>query len=536
MPLYSSSETPWYSTLHDTTQMSSPNHQYLNGFNQNIPNSSIPTSTHQVLGQNEQDGQGKTQLHRAIIGAFTEEVEALLFGGAAVNVKDHSGNEPLHYAVLSGILSIVKDLLRFGADPNAKNQLGRTPLHVAILNQEITATLLLNGAMASAQDHSGDTPLHLILPLEIDDANLMTVIETLISSSANVDLANNTGFTPFHRLAERSEYSHRAHELFIKFLQLSAGIDAAFPDGKSLFYRFLAVSKESWLEKPGTHSSVSANKVFKQFLEKGADPLTLLSSSKPLACEIARLATQANEPDLAIGELLCMKAPIGPVMSNGNSVLHELCLECRNMAYRKPGGVEGWMELLLKRGADPNLRNDSGQSPFFLLFSHKENKLSIVQRAIPVLLAHGANPTLADESGHPVLFKAANMLPLEGLKPLAQAAIKQHKARDLPVVTDSNLWSYQLEQAVQTQDWEEARDFILNSQSFIPSDIEEKITRSILAALAEKHVVLVRSMFKEDLLVKEKRRKYLATILRDCREQGIEIDMAHLDCLLEFCD
>lgn len=69
-----------------------------NGFHQDMTSENAATSTVQDLCQN---GEVKTQLHRAVIGTFVEEVKALLFNSAVVDSRDHAGNEPLHYAVLS---------------------------------------------------------------------------------------------------------------------------------------------------------------------------------------------------------------------------------------------------------------------------------------------------------------------------------------------------------------------------------------------------------------------------------------------------
>lgn len=139
-------------------------------------------------------------------------------------------------------MPIVKELLRYGANPNSKGQLGRTDVHLAISGRKVLAALHLNGANPSVQDDNGDTPLHLILPLKADDPALKNVIDDLISSDAALNLTNNAGLSSFHQLAERTDYSKETLELFIKFLGSGATIDIDFPNGKSLFHRFLAVA------------------------------------------------------------------------------------------------------------------------------------------------------------------------------------------------------------------------------------------------------------------------------------------------------
>lgn len=204
----------------------------------NVTATTLPT-----LGQNEADGEGKTQLHRAVIGNFVDDVKALLVSGAAVNIKDHAENEALHYAVLSNNVTIVKELLRFGSNPNTKGRLGRSAVHLATSSREILAALLLNGANPSMQDDNGDTPLHLILPLEANDSTLIPSVTALLSAGASLNLANNAEFLPFHRLAERNEYTTKILDLLTKFLDAGANIEANFPNGQSLFHRFLPFPK-----------------------------------------------------------------------------------------------------------------------------------------------------------------------------------------------------------------------------------------------------------------------------------------------------
>jgi ankyrin repeat protein len=525
----------WNMNASEAPHTSSSGNPY-HGFNQDISTPGISAPAHQSLSIDGQNSEGKTQLHIAVIQVSAEQVKSLLVAGAAVDIKDNSGYGPLHYAVLSENLTIVKDLLRFGADCNAKDRGGRSPLHLATSSLQIVDTLLLNGASVSAQDENGDTPLHLVLSMEPDDSSKEPIIEKFINFRSNVNLANNKGFTPFHRLLERTQHTNRTLPLLRQFLLSGANINFPFPDGRLPFHHFLTVSKNKWLEKPGRwQPENTSNGVFKQFLEKGADPLTPVQSLGPLAVALIRHKLYHWNLDPTIAELLCTKVSTGPVISNGNSFLHELCSNLRNSSNKKHP-VERLAETLLQQGADPNLLNQDGQSPLTLLFDGKDNYLPTTKKVASILLAQGANIMLGDKNGYAVLFKAAKRLTWEELKPLVRADIKQREGAARPVATDSNEWCYEWEKIVQAQSWDEARDLILNCADLIPPDIEEKIRLSTLAAIAEKHVDLVKSMFEGDILAVEMRRKYLVTILRDCRAQRIEIDMAHVDYLLELCD
>lgn len=282
--------------------------------------------------------------------------------------------------------------------------------------------------------------------------------------------------------------------------------------------------------------------LLRKFLKKGADPLTLLPSGQPLACDIAR-QFYAHGPwqlDRLLGNTIFQRVSIGAVLPNGNTVLHKICMQCysprNSRAYPSLPGMDTWIEILLKRGADPNVVNDAGQSPLFLLFSHKENSTLTVEKAIPAMLKYGGNLTVPGENDWPILFDAvARIHSSNALKPLLQSTIQKLESMNFPIIEDSSPWLHHWHHGVKAESWEAARDFVLRGKDLVPANIEEKIRLSALTALAERHIKRLKSLFGEDEDAKAKRRNCLAIILRDCREQGIETKKAHLDYLLELC-
>jgi ankyrin repeat protein len=62
-----------------------------------------------------------------------EAMQALVEGGAEINVSGDMGSTPLHDAVQGGHLEAVQFLLEHGADPNVKDEFGHTPLDWASL-------------------------------------------------------------------------------------------------------------------------------------------------------------------------------------------------------------------------------------------------------------------------------------------------------------------------------------------------------------------------------------------------------------------
>lgn len=357
-----------------------------------------------------------------------------------------------------------------------------------------------------------------------------------------MNLANNAGLYPFHRLAERTEYTPQTLKLFTRFLGAGASIEVDYPNSRSLFHRFLAVSGDMYVSKSASFPHYAMSELLRNFLKKGADPLTLLPSGKPLACDVAQ-PLYAKTPwhlDSLLGKLIFRKVPLGPVMSNGNTVLHEICMQCVSMTsgrgYPSLPGIETWIELLLKRGANPNLFNNMGQSPFALLFNHEGNYRSVIEKVIPAMLKYGGNLTLLDENDRPILFDAvAKIDSSNALKPLVQSTIQKLETMNVPIIEDSSPWLHHWHHGVKAESWEAARDFVLRSKDLVPANIEEKIRLNALTALAENHIKRLKSLFGEDEDAKAKRRKCLAVILRDCREEGIETEKAHIDYLLELC-
>ncbi len=79
---------------------------------------------------------GKMSIFEAVEACDSEQVEALLDGGANPNATDRYGNTLLHLALCSNerpdsIFAVVKVLVKAGADTSARNRFGHTPLYLA---------------------------------------------------------------------------------------------------------------------------------------------------------------------------------------------------------------------------------------------------------------------------------------------------------------------------------------------------------------------------------------------------------------------
>src|SRR5215469_16329825 len=440
--LYDSTANPLYPNTTTAATMDNLNCQYVE-FNQNLPSTNLAAPVRHELSLNKQDSDGKTQLHRAVINKLADRVQNLLGAGAAVDIKDGAGNEALHYGITAHEPHIVNLLLKFGADVNAIGQLGRSPLHLAVLNLEIVDTLLHGGAIVSSQDDKGDTPLHLALSNRNAYSHYdWSIVDTLVRAGSDVNLANNAGVTPFHKILDL-EYDSNCEYIYkylTMFLDSGASVAQSAPNHRLPFRTLLTRSGGTWwVTGSPTDGSETPNEntVFKYFLRKGADPATQLTSGEFLWENFFRSHFLQWKMDPEVAELLCRNANPGQATANGNSILHELSLKCRTTESQDTTRVLDLMAILLKNGADPNQRNQKGETPLLLIFIEEENSEKLVMKAMSILLGCGADPMLRDISNNCPLYqavrflnKAVRFLPI-ALKHMLQADLELGEATRL---------------------------------------------------------------------------------------------------------
>lgn len=188
-----------------------------------------------------------------------ELIQILLDSGADINIVDYEqlGTTPLIIACQQGNTDIVRLLLDSGANINLDCELGFTPLTNACAYEQIEIVRLLveRGADVNLPCLEGENPLSVSIECEnieiikillkaptininqiddLDEPHLIKavlvgsneIIEMLINSGANVNIANETNITPLMAGVEERNFSA------VKILLLN---DAIIPNNLNYF-------------------------------------------------------------------------------------------------------------------------------------------------------------------------------------------------------------------------------------------------------------------------------------------------------------
>ena len=125
---------------------------------------------------------------------LTDDVAALIAGGATFEATDKAGVRPMTFAAARGHADVVELLCSHGVDANDDDALGRAPLHFAAMHgraRVVRALASRPGTWVDPPDHLDDTPL--TLAARMADAE---TIAALLDAGADVRARNKAGLTP----------------------------------------------------------------------------------------------------------------------------------------------------------------------------------------------------------------------------------------------------------------------------------------------------------------------------------------------------
>ncbi len=307
------------------------------------------------------------------------------FSEDSINTRDEDGNSLLHIAVLQNDPETVRFLLSMNANINAIDAMGRTPLLVGLENQcnEAVSVLVYNNADIYIKDYENRSAFEYALKNGLIDYILN--VKTINQRAAN-------GNTTLHYAVEFSNVKlvKKILELEkVKNIKNNLGLTAL-----GLAYRKndseVATEIASMLIIAGMHPLGGRFKEFETASLRrnysmrfdGGDTLLHIFARRGY--------------DGFIKFLLGLKVPVSIDLKNisGSTALHESVRE----------GNISTAKILLAKGADPNARDNSGNTALHLVMP-----LESRQGLFAELLAKGANPALKDNYGEVPLHIAVRM-------------------------------------------------------------------------------------------------------------------------------
>lgn len=373
-----------------------------------------------------------TPLAIAVCAGRIDIVELLIDGGADVKVKDESGWSLLHVAATqydepgqsrTPAVEMMKLLVAHGASVKARDEEELTPLHCAAYkgHEDVVAFLLARGADVNARTvpdprpdqgswerdlgfrlGPGVTPLHEAVaawyPVVGGNPN---VVGLLLAHGAEVDASDESGSTPLHYAAAQA--GRKVAEVLIA---AGADVNARNKDGTTP----LAIA----LRRGNVETA-------RALIAAGAQKVVMKNHSPRIRIEYE----SKHEPVLHLAIVGRSEMPWQHDPSDAEPNLAEFRRE--------------WMELLLANGADPEERDEKGNTALLAALLVGD------EIAARRLVDHGCDLNARNQAGTTALHLAAidnrevfaslllakganvNAQDADGDTPLHSASLRGHK-------------------------------------------------------------------------------------------------------------
>jgi ankyrin repeat protein len=351
----------------------------------------------------------ETPLGTAIEHGRVDIVETLIAAGADVDAGNKSGCTPLRAAITTDCGQAVDEAIRKRYGDSAP--IGSAELHAFVreiqdrLATRMVTPLVAHGADVNKTDEAGVTPLHLAAAV-----GLREVVELLLAKGADANAKTSqdlwrgyfgmtssvrAGATPLHAAAASGDPNT------VKVLLAhGAQLDARDESG----------------DTPLHHAATSGNAGVVEFLiAKGADGNAQnTEGATPLVGALLRGHVRTAKALIAAGaETVEVEEHFAKMPRHGSEVRVPLLHEALKGIPRMWGDVEAadsdegglrreWIKLLLANGADPDERDEKGNTPLHaaILLGNEE--------AAGLFIAHGADVNARNESRIAALHYAAN--------------------------------------------------------------------------------------------------------------------------------
>ena len=340
---------------------------------------------------------GTVALHWAARRDDIATAEALIEAGADVNVANRYGVTPISLAATNGSAAMLGKLLDAGADPNSMNRGGETALMTAARTGKIEAVKLLldRGAAVNAKDAvHGQTALMWAV-IE----NHPGVVELLLARGTGINAHTNVTITKGEYVPARPAAASGNGIIRQRALPTPNGgmtpLLFAIRDGNAAMMRLLLDRGADINESSGNHTSPLI--------------IALLNGQVGLATELLNRGADPNAAD------------------DYHRAALFAAIDLRNFNHEKYGDLptDGrdpleLIKILLKKGANPNLRTDTvpvhGLMQFDASWVNFDGETPFVRAALSgdieimrLLLESGADANIATTQGTTALMAAAGI-------------------------------------------------------------------------------------------------------------------------------
>jgi ankyrin repeat protein len=320
-------------------------------------------------------GRYEFPLLAALHGKHTQVAEILLKHRANVDIRGTGRRQPIPFTDVD----MLQFLLKHGADVNFQQDDFGTPLHLAVYHRrpEVARVLLEHKADINSQNNSGTTPLYMLLKhahesdfgqlSRLESLDFDDMFQLLLEHGADVNCRGDDLRTPLHLAI-----SYRHLNVARVLLEHKAYANSRDNSGETPLYKLIQGARSlgriaDWRVKISWHDHDI--KLARLLLRHGADVnIRTKNEWTPL-----HLATFKGHLELA-RLLLDHCANVNTANEKGETPLH---------LVSRGNDIEGddfvIAVLLLKRGADPNVRDNHYATPFQLARnSGKDNIASVM--------------------------------------------------------------------------------------------------------------------------------------------------------------
>lgn len=361
------------------------------------------------------------------------EVQEWILTSEVIKSVDGTGNTPLHYAAEWKLDNATAILLEKGANPNAQNANGETPLFNAVKSDTTTTIDLLvkNKADKESRDYLGNTPLHACVRWDAKNSAMK-----LIQLKSDVNAQNLAGKTPLSQAARSSRIA-----MATLLLDNGASIDAYDATGRTVLMDAIQSGNESivsLLLRKGASPLVQemyGRNAYHEAAESGnIELITLIQNAGGNPLSRDSHGTTPFTLSLDKGEEV-IRAVLGTdsrlIDSDGNTPLH-IAIEKRAspsilslllsmnfpvnnrnregiipLVMATKYGMKEHVQLLLEKGADMYLSDNSGECALSIALTRQTNLLdSIVKTSV----------TKVDIAGEGILHYAARLADISVLQ------------------------------------------------------------------------------------------------------------------------